>query len=95
MSGHERKVTTVSGYEYEPGDDHNAATNHYAGLLCCCGDYSCPAMSDATETCAEQDYEVGDWLPLILRVEDFVCPNGCAPGPELCACWSPPVTPNN
>ena len=90
MSGHERKVTTVSGYEYEPGDDHNAATNHYAGLHCCCGDYSCPAMSDPAKACAEQDrdYEVG-CLPPLIRVEDFVCANGCAPGPELCACWSP------
>ena len=46
--------------------------------------------SDSAKTCVaqERDYEVGDH-PLIRHVEDIVCPNGCAPGPDLCGCWSP------
>jgi hypothetical protein len=53
----ERKVTTVRVYDYKQGNDYHAATNHYAGLLCGCGDYSCPAMSDDTKACFSQDLD--------------------------------------
>ncbi|MGE2767199.1 hypothetical protein ACQGAO_00440 [Rhodococcus sp. 1.20] len=33
-------------YDYTEGDDYSAATIHYAGLSCGCGDYSCPRMHD-------------------------------------------------
>ena len=50
-SGHQRKVKSVNGYDFEQGKDHDAATIHYAGLTCGCGDYSCPRMHDSAARC--------------------------------------------
>lgn len=50
-SGHQRKVKSVNGYDFEQGKDRDAATIHYAGLACGCGDYSCPRMHDSAARC--------------------------------------------
>ncbi len=55
-SGHERKVTTVNGYDFKQGNDYTAATNHYADLTCGCGDYSCPRMHDSDARCVNWEY---------------------------------------
>jgi hypothetical protein len=36
-------------------DDYNAATNHYAGLTCGCGDYSCPRMHNDAAQCVNAE----------------------------------------
>ena len=42
-------------------EDHGAATNHYAGPFCGCGDYSCPAGDNPHAQCVNQEYP-GDYL---------------------------------
>lgn len=54
-SGHQRKVKSVNGYDFEQGKDHDAATIHYAGLTCGCGDYSCPRMHDDAAQCVNAE----------------------------------------
>jgi len=36
-------------------DDYNAATIHYAGLTCGCGDCSCPRMRDDAAQCVNAE----------------------------------------
>ncbi|MDN3461166.1 hypothetical protein [Rhodococcus sp. APC 3903] len=43
------------GYDYTEGDDYSAATIHYAGLTCGCGDYSCPRMHDDAAQCVNAE----------------------------------------
>ncbi|MFJ6099369.1 hypothetical protein [Williamsia muralis] len=38
--------------------DHTAATNHYAGPFCGCGDYSCPANDNDNARCVNNDHFV-------------------------------------
>jgi hypothetical protein len=45
----------VNGYDFEQGKDHDAATIHYAGLTCGCGDYSCPRMHDDAAQCVNAE----------------------------------------
>lgn len=42
-------------YDYTPGDDYAAASTHYAGPFCSCGDHSCPASNDPTAPCINED----------------------------------------
>ncbi|WP_198174638.1 MULTISPECIES: hypothetical protein [unclassified Rhodococcus (in: high G+C Gram-positive bacteria)] len=43
------------GYDYTEGGDYSAATSHYAGLTCGCGDYSCPRMHDDAAQCVNAE----------------------------------------
>ena len=36
-------------------DDYSAATIHYAGLTCGCGDYSCPRMHNDAAQCVNAE----------------------------------------
>ncbi|MGQ5696330.1 hypothetical protein [Rhodococcus erythropolis] len=42
-------------YDYIEGDDYSAATIHYAGLGCGCGDYSCSRMHNDTAQCVNAE----------------------------------------
>lgn len=41
--------------EPERFDDDAAATNHYAGPFCSCGDYSCPANDNPAARCVNHE----------------------------------------
>lgn len=41
--------------------DHTAATNHYAGPFCSCGDYSCPRMENTNAQCVNLDLGTTDY----------------------------------
>lgn len=55
VPSHERKVTMSDDYDYTEGDDYSAATSHYAGLTCGCGDYSCPRMHNDAAQCVNAE----------------------------------------
>ena len=73
-------------YDYTPGDDYTAATAHYAGPFCSCGDYSCPASSNETAQCVNSDAPIYDtWCPCGIT--------GCAAHHTDAPCSYPPEHP--